>query len=883
MSYINSSLLPDPRNKYSSRSLYLNTNSRIKNYSSPDSKTTKSLREIQIDEIRRIMKDDPKKFKFFQLFANPIIANLDKSEYSFDLKQKVQFKINDEKIFDPIKASMIQVFQKDIRNLNKISSEELSKINELKDELFSKVQQAQVSPDKESLLQKFKEFALKIKQKFKGQQGQEQQAELEDDKLITDEFYKIITTLQLYLKQESSPINIAVIINKFFTIKIGDIFGSFPEFTRDGPLKNLLNIQCRFNLLSLAVFLGIEPLVILFLLLGGNPSLTNQYNQDASYQLLFFQMIFRNTAMNVGWKPSDKDEMNTKYKVYDPQIQSKILSYEKIIRNIQGTEQLLPENSKNKEILKGFSEYLRQEINNRKNKSDKLSETQPSENLTIQGLQKQIEELKKMFMEQAQQRQSQEFQIFKQKQLQPQQQPQYLGQPAQTQQPQFKFYNFDRYLFNNNKLIRMLTLLSIFGGGIDLSRLVPQTDIAQIYIAGNKQVLPKRTESSVLISMAKDKFLNEKNILGIDSKYVKYSVYDLLRYFLIFNGFDSSNFIKYITGNIGYTRNNSNLNKDDFIIRASRGQQSLLEQQSLIEQLKKNKLINTDRILTKNLFNFISNINETSKPFGYSFFFGLAGNKGISSDHKLELGCIALLQGADPNIMPNIAQNLLSQIDPKLKLCDIFKLFLAGDYERVIRIFKLYSTEFDRGEWDDKLGDILKKLFAKNEIIKRLERERLSSSMSSNLRRRTGSNFSFLEQPISQDNSWLRRKENKTSEQAFPQSMLQTQPIEQQSMLTQVPVLPTINLSQYSDPLLFGGSKIKLRTFHFLEPKSYNEHAFRAEKPIIAGKMAYDFLRTHYKLKKESSIMFTIEDRIKNKKYNYIGEKVNNKIIIKST
>ena len=162
-------------------------------------------------------------------------------------------------------------------------------------------------------------------------------------------------------------------------------------------------------------------------------------------------------------------------------------------------------------------------------------------------------------------------------------------QPAQTQQPQFKFYNFDRYLFNNNKLIRMLTLLSIFGGGIDLSRLVPQTDIAQIYVAGNKQVYPKRTESSVLISMAKDKFLNEKNILGIDSKYVKYSVYDLLRYFLIFNGFDSSNFIKYITGNIGYTRNNSNLNNDDFIIRASRGQQSLLEQQSLIEQLKKNK------------------------------------------------------------------------------------------------------------------------------------------------------------------------------------------------------------------------------------------------------------------------------------------------------
>lgn len=916
--------------KYRQRSLYLNTNSRIKNYSSPDSEKTKSLREIQIDEIRRIMKDDPKKFKFFQLFANPIIANLDKSKYSFDLKQKIQFKISEsnERMFRPIIESMIQVFKKDIRELNKISSEQLTKIKQLKNELFSKVQQAQASPDKQSLLKKFREFALKIKQKFKGQQGQEQQVELENDKLITDEFYKIITTLQ-NLRQESSTINIAVIINKFFTIKIGDIFGKFPEFTRDGPLKNLLNIQCRFNLLSFAVFLGIEPLVILFLLLGGDPSLTNQYNQDASYQLLFFQMNFRNIAMNVGWKPSDKDETNTKYQVYDPQIQSKILSYEKLISNIQGTEKLLPENSQNKEILKEFSNYLRQQVINKEKQSSTVSETKSSENLTIEGLQKQIEELKKMIMEQAQQKESQEFQKFKQTQSQSQSQQQKLGnqaQPAETQQPQFKFYNFDWYLFNNNKLIRMLTLLSIFGCGIDLSRLVPQTDIAQIYVAGNNQFYPERTKSSVLISMAKDKFLNEKNILDIDSKYVKYSVYDLLRYFLIFNGFDSSNFIKYITGNIEYTRNNSNLNNDDFITRASRGQQSSLDQQSLIEQLKKNKLINTELILTKNPFKFISNINETSKPFNYSFFFYLIANKGISSDHKLELGCIALLQGADPNIMPNISQNLLSQIDPKLRLCDIFKMFLVGNYETVIRIFKLYSTEFNRGEWDDKLGDILKKLYAKNEIIKRLEREKLSLAMSSNLRRRTDSNFSFSKKPSS-DKSFFSRVSSlfteespilpteEISQQSIVRSvpllpprnlpMNSTEQIPQQSMLTSVPLSQPTNLSMltsvptkqkinsrmsvrnlvdfYEKNKLVGGSKIKLRTFHFLEPKSYNEHAFRAEKPIIAGKMAYDFLRTHYKLKKGSSIMFTIEDRIKDRKYNYIGEKVNNKIIIKST
>jgi hypothetical protein len=133
----------------------------------------------------------------------------------------------------------------------------------------------------------------------------------------------------------------------------------------------------------------------------------------------------------------------------------------------------------------------------------------------------------------------------------------------------------------------------------------------------------------------------------------------------------------------------------------------------------------------------------------------------------------------------------------------------------------------------------------------------------------------------------------KLAEQRQTTPVISTVPIEQNlsngSVLTSVPSsvrkLRPQQLAPFQKQItqMLGGSKIKLRTFHFLEPKSYNEHAFRAEKPIIAGKMAYDFLRTHYKLKKGSSIMFTIEDREKDRKYNYIGEKVNNKIIIKST
>jgi hypothetical protein len=257
--------------------------------------------------------------------------------------------------------------------------------------------------------------------------------------------------------------------------------------------------------------------------------------------------------------------------------------------------------------------------------------------------------------------------------------------------------------------------------------------------------------------------------------------------------------------------------------------------------------------------------------------------------------------------MPNFAQNLLSQIDPNLRLCDIFKMFLVGDYERIIKIFKIYSGKFNKGVWEDTLGEFMEKLRNQQEIIKRLERERLSSQMSRDLRSRMYNNSyqhpentsmlnqsSTIQQPQQEKGFFGRFGDRfrsipnlfrKSQQEVLPQGpVITTQPYVQ-PYLQQNPQYSISNLSRYqpSQTVMSGGSKIKLRTFHFLEPKSYNEHAFRAEKPIIAGKMAYDFLRTHYKLKKGSSIMFTIEDRQKDRKYNYIGEKVNNKIIIKST
>lgn len=852
--------------KYMKRSSYSTISNNNKAYRLNEI-TKKSLDEIQTDEIQRIMHVDPKQFEFLQVFTNQIICGTDINKKgqikSFDLRNKVKFKIVNEHILDPIISSMIDLFKKDVRKLRKISNEDIADILSLKEELFGQVRQAEMSPQttKNSLLfQKFKAFvARKFKPKPKQPQLTPQIEQSIDDeaRMLTDIFFKIINTVQQLGKDQSKE-NVAVVINKFFTITMDQLFSHFPEFNRAGPLQNLIQqvkqgqkepvkMGYRFNLLSLAVFLGIEPLVVLFLFLGGDPSLTNQDNQDASYHLLFFQMTFRNIAMNVGWKPSDKDESKAEYKAYDPQFQSRTAYFEKLMKNIQSTEQSIPLSQENKEVLDEFMMYFRNKAQQKPKPLQTNNKQKQLEQNSIQQIRQEIQNLKELIKKQSQEKEKEQFDKFKKEQ-----------QPQPQQQQQHNYYNFDKYLFNNNKLRRMLTFLSIFGQGIDLSRLVPQAEPAQLYVVGNVQSYPKMSKSSVLINMAKDKYLNENVIIGIDSKYVKYSVYDLLRYFLIFNGYNSSKI------------NQKNVSTNQI--------------ESLMNKLP---------------FNFISNINQTSEPFNYSFFFYLIANKAISSNHKLELGCIALLQGSDPNIMPNFAQNLLSQIDPNLRLCDIFKMFLAGDYERIIRIFKMYSDNFEKGEWDDNLEKFMETLQNQKKIIERLERERLSSQMSRDLRSRMYNNSSRYQEnrsvfnqssalPQQQEKGFFGRLGDRL--RSIPNPFRKSQ----QEVLPQGPIITTqpyvqhsiSDLSRYrpsQTTVMSGGSKIKLRTFHFLEPKSYNEHAFRAEKPIIAGKMAYDFLRTHYKLKKGSSIMFTIEDRQKDRKYNYIGEKVNNKIIIKST
>jgi len=864
---INSSLLPDPRNRYLRRSRFLNTNNRIGRYDGDN--RAKNLREIQQDEVEKIKRYDPTTFEFFQVFTNPIVISAKQQTPSF--KSLPQLQIPNPNIFSKITGMMIQLFVNDIKGIRKlkISSKMINEIADLKEKMMAEIKQEQLlgqQAQKTSFGEKLKRFFQQILKKKSTELSSPQVKETEQEelKLIMNIFNEIIESFR-NLRSTISDINISFFINSFFTITIGDIFKQFPEFGREPSLMNLRNIQCQFNLLSFAVFLGIEPLIVLFLLLGGNPSLTNQLNQDASYQLMFFQMIFRNSAMSIGWNPREKNEDKV-YGSYNPEVESKIQTYEKMISNIQS----IPNKTVNDErLLRDISMRLR-ELKNRiqKEQAQQQDSDKPKgSSLTIEDLQREIQSIREILERQQTQQQQQLQQEIVQKQPQPQPKPQLI-------QGQLKVgYNFERYLYSNNKLRRILTLLSIFGTGIDLSLLVLQSDIAKKYIIKTgKQISLERVSSSILIAMSKEKFLNEKNILSIDSKYVKYSVYDLLRYFLIFNGFDGSNFTKYFRNTEYRNRNKDYITNQD----QSLGTQNL----SGLESMP---------------FNFISNINETSKPFNYSFFFYLISNQDISVNHKIELGCISLLQGADPNIMPNVAQDILSQLDSKVKklsICDIFKVFLGSNYERIIRIFKLYSpNEFSKGVWDDKLGEIQKIMKTQKDMIRNLRRQQLNlqqTNLPLNL-----ATTPLQSQKIKQYDEYNQLKLG-IQQPNIP--VISTVPIKPSlntgSMLTSVPIITSSvgklspeQLAPFQQPItaMFGGSKIKLRTFHFLEPKSYNEHAFRAEKPIIAGKMAYDFLRTHYKLKKGSSIMFTIEDREKDRKYNYIGEKVNNKIIIKST
>lgn len=78
---------------------------------------------------------------------------------------------------------------------------------------------------------------------------------------------------------------------------------------------------------------------------------------------------------------------------------------------------------------------------------------------------------------------------------------------------------------------------------------------------------------------------------------------------------------------------------------------------------------------------------------------------------------------------------------------------------------------------------------------------------------------------------------------------------------------------KYRNPQLLiqnAGAKATLRTFHFADNKKYSHNVFRAIRPINAGRLAFEFIRDHYRIGGRE-IVFTIIDKHNKKHYKYVA------------
>jgi hypothetical protein len=242
-----------------SRSSFLNVKNRIGRYDGDN--RAKNLKEIQQDEIEKIKRYDQPNFDFFQVFTNPIIISAKQQTPSFK-SLLPQFQISDPKIFSRITGMMIQLFVNDVKGIRKlkISSKMINEIADLKEKLMAEIKKELLleQGQKTSFGEKLKGFFQQILRKKSTEpiSSEVKETEQEELKLIINIFNEIINSFRI-LRSQISEINISFFINSFFPITIGDIFKQFPEFGREPSLMNLRNIQCRFNLLSFSVFLGI--------------------------------------------------------------------------------------------------------------------------------------------------------------------------------------------------------------------------------------------------------------------------------------------------------------------------------------------------------------------------------------------------------------------------------------------------------------------------------------------------------------------------------------------------------------------------------------------------------------------------------------------------
>ena len=195
--------------------------------------------------------------------------------------------------FSIILKFMLNIFRNKLDNKNNISGTKIYEIIALKNELMRISKQKQ----EVTLIQRFKNFV----------QSKKNNNNNNESKIITS-LFMYITNILTNRKQFNISAMYALCINTFFPVKIDDLFKDFnyKSFIDKYIGKGYV---IYFSIFSLAVFLGLESMIIFFILMGGNPSLLNITNEDSASNLIFYQLLFRGYANQTNILPESTNRI----------------------------------------------------------------------------------------------------------------------------------------------------------------------------------------------------------------------------------------------------------------------------------------------------------------------------------------------------------------------------------------------------------------------------------------------------------------------------------------------------------------------------------------------------------------------------------------------
>jgi curved DNA-binding protein CbpA len=285
------------------------------------------------------------------------------------------------------------------------------------------------------------------------------------------------------------------------------------------------------------------------------------------------------------------------------------------------------------------------------------------------------------------------------------------------------------------------------------------------------------------------------------------------------------NAYKYLSQQPSITGGDSSTNMVPYGSLSGQSLQSLPGQKYLGYELLKFILqLNSQKLPNKSIINFYSDINALSTPFELSPLFTL------------------LLFPPDFSKIPQSSSNPLSEI---------VQLFLDKKASTTSIPNPKQISSFNICEFlqiDTRLDQNTKKVLMSNSSIQKACNT--TFGMSQNQKK-----FKELQQKYSKLLALYARNTDQ------PQNKIN------QSLSNSY----LVN-SSYGNPPppQHAGTTTKLRTFHFADNKKYSHNVFRAIKPINAGRLAFEFIRDHYRIGGKE-IVFTIMDKHNKKHYKYVA------------